>query len=449
MRSQRQPGVLKCCFFFLLASWAAVSCHAQNDTDDKQTPLLEYQYAPGNLNVFDLDMWLSQGLTARVLATKGEAVLLGNGNTTSQALFHEAPDGAAVFDDINPNNTGGYIYVSNSEVDNGGGGVGALYFDKDGTVLDYKMLLEGTNRNCNGGKTAWHTWVSCEEVEGGQCWQVDPYGTRPSEPIAHGSQGGLWEAFAHDLRNPLEWHFFLTEDVADGALQRMTISNPADYQNNTWNVLNQPGPVDYLYLTANRNWLGVDLDTGTFEWTKNEAMGRLNAAWFFPNAEGLEMVGNELLVVSKTEKGFLRLNLDTQTYTYESTGFHGQPDQLTTVVQADGSMLTYFTEEAAPIQGFLGEQVGIHTLSQKTGKWTNIMEASDHSSEITGIAFSPDAKRMLFAFQEDGILMELQRTDGLAFHDQKARETVNTGNDDDDDCFWIFCGFEIYRSEAP
>jgi len=59
-----------------------------------------------------------------------------------------------------------WIYVSNAEVSNGG--VGAITFNGNGDVIDYKMIMTGTSTNCGGGKTYWGTWVSCEESSGGQ-----------------------------------------------------------------------------------------------------------------------------------------------------------------------------------------------------------------------------------------------------------------------------------------
>ena len=123
--------------------------------------------------------------------------------------------------------------MSNSEIrkNRSRGGVGAITFDKDGSVVDYRMVLDGTKSNCGGGRTPWGAWISCEEVNRGQLYQVDPAGQiHPNGPITLGSDGSFFESFAYDVRNPLVPHFFVTEDRRNGALQRFAPSDP-DWSN--------------------------------------------------------------------------------------------------------------------------------------------------------------------------------------------------------------------------
>jgi hypothetical protein len=121
-------------------------------------------YTPGNLTVWQYGMWLSTGLTARPIAYSGEFVQYDyavQGSTYSPARFHGRPDGAAVFIDNRPGNSGGWVYVSNSETENGG--VGALTFDRNGKVVDFRVVLSGTSWNCNvrvkKGRTDCHSRV--------------------------------------------------------------------------------------------------------------------------------------------------------------------------------------------------------------------------------------------------------------------------------------------------
>lgn len=111
-------------------------------------------YQPGHLLTTKNGVLLSAGLDCRILATKGQKVKQFNKDKTSVLYkslinFHSSPDFGATF----PTDDGGWVYVSNSEVNRGGGGVGAFKFDKNGNVIDYRMLLEGTSMNCGGGES--------------------------------------------------------------------------------------------------------------------------------------------------------------------------------------------------------------------------------------------------------------------------------------------------------
>jgi secreted PhoX family phosphatase len=151
---------------------------------------------------------LSEGPDARILATAGDKVDY-YGGTKSKEKFHGQPDAGATFSDVRDENPGGWIYVSNSEIESNKGGVGALTFDKDGNLLDYQMVLEGTSMNCGGGRTPWNTWVTCEEVEfTGQIYQVHPTGQREAQLMTLGSEGGRWESFAYDDRDCNQPRFF-------------------------------------------------------------------------------------------------------------------------------------------------------------------------------------------------------------------------------------------------
>jgi hypothetical protein len=113
-------------------------------------------YIPGNLTRQEVGLVLSEGLRARIIATSGTPVQYHDG-TFSAIPFHGLPDFGATFRDTRPFNDGGWVYASNSEMkEEGQGGVGSLTFDKEGNIIDYRMVLQNTTMNCGGGSTPWY-----------------------------------------------------------------------------------------------------------------------------------------------------------------------------------------------------------------------------------------------------------------------------------------------------
>jgi Bacterial protein of unknown function (DUF839) len=369
--------------------------------------LLPTDFIPGLLTVEEAGLLLSHGLTARLLARGGEPVpydkVIGS-ETESEDVFHTWPDAGAVFDDPSPSNPGGWIYVSNSE-DESEGGVGALTFDRDGNVIKYKLLLTGTLWNCGGGKTPWNTWVSCEELGNeGRIYQVDPTGAKEPEMLTMGQEGGYWESFAHDVRNPDKPRFFVTEDDSQGALQRFT-PNSTDWSSfdAMWSMLHGPGVIDYLLLSPDPN----DASKGTFSWGADKKEAQKNAKKYYPNTEGIDFHDGILFFVCKGIKMLFELDLDTMQYTRHSTQsgvFDGEPDQLKRILTTGGEELLFFTEDG-------GELAGIHARDE-TGLFFTILESEEYSDETTGLALSPDFRRLYVAYQDNGLVFEVSRRDG-------------------------------------
>lgn len=382
----------------------------------------DIQYLPGQPGPRMHGMILSQGLSAKLIATKSEQVSLYPTGKSAQT-FHTAPDGAAVFAD---EDTGGWIYVSNSE--STPGGVGAIVFDSSGNVIDYKRLVEGdTNRNCGGGKTYWNTWLTCEEKSGGQVYEVDPWGRRsPTSRMTRvGGTGGSYESAAYyrpDLYHPT---FYVTTDASNGPLLRYTpdpnvVANAVetrDYSQMLHGSETDNAVLEYLLLYPDPS----NANVGTFSWTTSRSQAESNASRNYPTSEGIDIRDGMLYFTCKEPQRLFILDLEALTYKRSSTrtgAFENQPDQLARLVNNDDGIV-YFCEDA-------GSGSGVHGRDLHGNFYTILIDDENAQSgygsvygETTGLAFSPDQMHMYVAYQSPGKIFDITRTDGLPFNGQR------------------------------
>eukprot|EP00985_Skeletonema_marinoi_P005302 scaffold2286_cov140-Skeletonema_marinoi.AAC.2 len=357
------------------------------------------QFLPGELLLTNeqLGIELSSGLEAKLIASSGKKLTLVD-DKESFLSFHSRFDGAGVID----LGERGYVYVSNSEETYVG--VYGLQFNLAGEIVDYKTLLSNTKRNCGGGLTPHNTWISCEEVKQGQCWQVsaDPNSSNylhAQKTMIGGSRGGRFESVATDSRIKQSPVYFVTEDSTFGAMRRFQANSTG------WHSLHAGGDMSYLQI----------IDDKFFEWTKNLNAARKSAYAHYQNSEGISFNNGTLYFTTKSTQKLFVLDLESSTYKLETTGldFHGKgsfnamPDQ---VIKGDKRFL-YFTESG-------GKTPGVYVRDMRTGKYMTIFEAGDErylNDETVGVAFSPGRHRMYAGYQMSGVLFEFRRTDNLPF----------------------------------
>ncbi len=332
---------------------------------------------------------LPTGFRSRVIANSGQSVVSGKAFT-----WHAAPDGGACFATDN----GGWIYASNSEM-HSSGGVGAIVFNAEGEIVDAYSILEHTNRNCAGGATSWGSWLSCEEVDNGQVWECFPGGQKAA--IVRPALGVFnHEAVAVDEVNG---YLYLTEDKVDGCLYRfiansLTDEGFPDLSDGRLEVAVQGGK-------SGINWVTVPDPLAKTQATRYQ----VPLVKTFNGGEGIVYYKGKVIFVTKGDNRVWYYDVEQQHVgvLYDAneslTPILTGVDNITVSQQGD----IYVAEDGGDLQVVVIDNKGrLYPMAQLKGH---------DASEITGVAFSPDGKRLYFSSQrgttglsKNGVTYEIQ-----------------------------------------
>jgi secreted PhoX family phosphatase len=313
---------------------------------------------------------LPAGFSARVVARAGERV------PGTDYEWHVFPDGGATF----PAGDGSWIYVSNSEVP-GGGGVGALRFNRAGEIVAAYPILTGTSINCAGGATPWGTWLSCEEHPSGQVWECDPAGR--DDAVARPALG----TFEHEAVAAVGGRLYLTEDVDDGALYRFTPARSDDLTEGTLEV----AVVDEIGAPGGLRWAEVpEPNPGSGGTPTREQVAD---ATRFDGGEGICAGPSQVYATTKGDNRVWRIELgDSSLHVHYDAAEHDAP------------VLTGVDNVAITPNGVLwvaedgGNMELVIVRSDGTAEPVARVVGQD-DSEIAGPAFDPAGRRLYFSSQ--------------------------------------------------
>ncbi len=337
------------------------------------------------------------------------------------------PDGSGIL----PTDGGGWIYVVNSEVPGVGtlanesfipqaspvtspiqtfapglGGANCLKFNQDAQLVDAYNILSGTTFNCAGVITPWKTWLSCEETNVGQVWECDPQGQ--NEAVVRPALGRFdHEAVAIDMNKRM---LYLTEDLGDSRFYRF-VPTAADWPAGAERPALQAGVLQVMKIVGSGDPLSGPQPVTWVDAQNPTAAQNVNRVPDTAIFDGTEGVWYFQGFVYFSTKG------DNRIWVYDSVGETLEVIYDFGTAQAPNNILSgvdnlYITSQGDVLVAEDGGDMQIVVILPDRRLKPLLQLTGQDGSELAGIAFSPDGRRMYFNSDRGGIFPNLPNAPG-------------------------------------